>query len=61
MQNHIEISKGVEEKKRKEEITFLMLNDDERFKLAVEISEIMLRIQFENNVLPLDENFTLQK
>ena len=61
MKKRIEISKGFDEEKRLEEDAFLKLSDDERFRVTCELSEIMLRIQFENGVLPNDENFTLTK
>ena len=57
----IEISKGFEEEKRKEEEAFLKLSFEERFIKVCEISEIMLRMQYENGVLPKDENFTLRR
>jgi len=59
--NKIEISKGFEEEKRKEEDAFLQLSDEERFIKCCEISEIMLRMQYENGVLPKDDNFTLRR
>jgi hypothetical protein len=34
---------------------------DERFRVACELSEMMLQIQYENEVLPEDENFTLTR
>lgn len=61
MKKRIEISKGFDEEKRMEEEAFLKLNDDERFRVACELSEIMLQIQYENEVLPIDKNFTLTK
>ena len=61
MGNRIEKSRGFDEEKRLGEIAFLKLNDDERFRLTCELSEIMLQIQFENGVLPRDENFILKK
>jgi len=61
MKKRIEISKGFEEEERKERETFLKLNDEERFIRACEISEIMLLIQYENGVLPEDDNFTLTR
>ena len=61
MKKRIEISKGFEEEKRLEEEAFLKLSDDERFRVTCELSEIMLQIQYENGVLPKDENFTLTK
>lgn len=61
MKNRIEKSKGFEEEKRLEEEAFLKLNDDERFRVCCELSELMLQIQFENGVLPEDDNFTFRK
>ena len=61
MKKRIEISKGFDEEKRLEEEAFLKLSDDERFRVTCELSEMMLQIQFENGVLPKDENFTLTK
>ena len=61
MKKHIEKSKGFEEEQRLSEEAFLKLSDNERSKVCCEISEIMLRIQFENGVLPVDNNFTLTK
>ena len=61
MKNRIEISKDFEEEKRLEEEAFLKLSDDERFRVTCELSEIMLQIQYENGVLPKDENFILRK
>ena len=61
MKKRIEKSKGFEEEKRLEEKAFLKLSDDERFRVACEISEMMLQIQYENGVLPEDENFILRK
>jgi len=61
MENRIEKSKGFDEEKLLEEKAFLKLNDDERFRLTCEISEIMLQIQFKNSVLPKDKNFILRK
>lgn len=61
MANSIEISKGFKKEKRKEEAAFLKLNDDERFRIVCEMSEIMIRIQYENGVLPKDKNFILKK
>ena len=50
-----------EEEKRLEEEAFLKLSDDERFRVTCELSEIMLQIQYENGVLPEDNNFILRK
>ena len=61
MKNRIEISKSFEEDKRMDEEAFLKLSDDERFQYTCEVSEIMLRIQFENGVLPKDDNYILRK
>ncbi|MBC8489876.1 MAG: hypothetical protein H8D45_27995 [Bacteroidetes bacterium] len=61
MKKRIEKSKGFDEEKRLEEDAFLKLSDDERFRVACELSEIMLQIQYENGVLPKDVNFTLTK
>ncbi len=61
MKKRIEISKGFEEEKRLEEEAFLKLSDDERFRVTCELSEMMLQIQYENGVLPEDNNFTLRK
>ncbi len=61
MKKRIEISKGFEEEKLLEEEVFLKLSDDERFRVACELSEMMLQIQYENEVLPEDENFTLTR
>lgn len=61
MKKHIEISKGFEKDQQIDEKTFLKLNDDERFRVVCELSEIMLRIQYENGVLPKDDNFILRK
>jgi hypothetical protein len=59
MKKRIVLSEGKEDAKRKEEQAFLKLTDDQRFRIACELSEIALRIQFENGVLPKDNNFTL--
>jgi len=61
MKKRIEKSKGFEEEQRISEEAFLKLNSDERTKLCCEISEIMIRIQYENGILPKDNNFTLTK
>jgi len=67
MKKRIEISKHrsilqcFEEEKRLEEEAFLKLSDDERFRVTCELSEMMLQIQYENGVLPKDENFILRK
>ncbi len=61
MENHIEILSGTKDEKRAEEEAFLLLSDDEKFRIASELSEIMLHIQWENGVLPNDKNFTLCK
>ncbi|MCF8405195.1 MAG: hypothetical protein K9H58_14720 [Bacteroidales bacterium] len=61
MKKRIEISKGFEEEQAITEKAFLKLNSDERTKLCCEISEIMIRIQYENGMLPEDANFTLTK
>ena len=61
MKNWIEKSKGFEKEKRLEEEFFLKHNDDERFRLTCEISESMLRIQYDNGVLPEDKNYILRK
>ncbi len=61
MKKRIEISKGFEEEKRLEEDAFLKLSDNERFRITCELSEMMLQIQYENGVLPKDENFILRK
>lgn len=52
MKKRIEISKGFEKDQQIDEKAFLKLNDDERFRVVCEFSEIMLRIQYENGVLP---------
>ncbi len=57
MKKLIEKSKGFEEDKHIDEKTFLKLSDDGRFRVVCELSEIMLRIQYENRVLPDDDNF----
>jgi hypothetical protein len=59
MKKQIVISEEKAEAKKKEEKIFLSLTDDERFRIACELSEMALRIQFENGVLPKDDNFTL--
>ena len=61
MKKHIEISKGFKEDQQIDEDAFLKLNDDERFRVVCELSEIMLRIQYENGVLSKDDNFILRK
>jgi len=61
MKKRIEKSKGFEEEQRISEEAFLKLSSDERTKLCCEISEIMIRIQYENGMLPKDNNFTLTK
>ena len=61
MKKRIEISIGFEEEERKEREAFLKLTDEERFIRTCEISEIMLQIQYENGVLPGDDNFILTR
>ena len=61
MGKRIEKSKGFEEEQRISEEAFMKLNSEERTKLCCEISEIMIRIQHENGVLPKDSNFILTK
>lgn len=61
MEKRIEKSKGFEEEQRISEEAFLKLNSEERTKLCCEISEVMIRMQYENGVLPKDNNFILTK
>lgn len=61
MRKRIEISKGFEEDRLLDEEAFLKLSDEERFIVVCELSELMLHIQYENDVLPKDNNFSLQK
>jgi hypothetical protein len=61
MKKRIEKSKGFEEEQRISEEAFFKLNSDERTKLCCEISDIMIRMQFENDLLPKDDNFILTK
>ncbi len=61
MEKRIEKSKGFAEEQQLSEEAFLKLDTNERTKLCCEISELMLRIQYENGVLPKDNNFTLIK
>ena len=61
MGKRIEKSKGFEEEQRISEEAFIKLNSEERTKLCCEISEIMIRMQYENGVLPKDSNFILTK
>jgi hypothetical protein len=55
----IEISKGFKEDESSVQEAFLRLSDEERFIVACNLSEIMIRIQYENGVLPEDTNFTI--
>lgn len=59
MDNRIEISKGFEEDEVAMREAFVNLTDEERFIVACELSEIMIRIQYENGVLKEDNNFKL--
>lgn len=61
MEKRIEKSKGFEEEQRISEEAFLKLNSSERTKLCCEISEMMICMQYENGVLPEDNNFILTK
>ncbi len=55
----IEISKGFKEDEASMQEAFLKLSDEERFIVACDLSEIMIRIQYENGVLPKNTNFTM--
>ncbi len=55
----IEISDGFNEDDAAMRKAFIELSDEERFRVACELSEIMVRIQYENGVLPEDNNFKL--
>ena len=55
----IEISDGFNEDDAAMRKAFIELSDEERFRVACELSEIMVRIQYENGVLPEDSNFKL--
>ena len=61
MEKRIEKSKGFAKEQQLSEEAFLKLDTNERTKLCFEISELMLRIQYENGVLPKDNNFILIK
>jgi hypothetical protein len=52
---------GFRREKQKEKDAFYKLSEYDRVNLACEISEILLRIQYENGVLPKDNNFTLTR
>ncbi len=57
----IETGKTLEEQEKSMQEAFLKLSDEERFILACEVSEIMIRIQYENGVWKEPEHFVLRK
>lgn len=61
MEKRIEKSNSFMNEQQISEEAFLKLNSDKRTKLCCVISEMMIRMQYENGVLPGDNNFTLTK
>lgn len=59
MANKIELSNGFREDEAAMRQAFIDLSDEERFQIACELSEIMVRIQYDNGILPEDNNFKL--
>jgi hypothetical protein len=61
MKRTIQKAGSFEEEKRKERHLFSLISDEERFKLACELSEMMVKMQYENSTLPEESNFTLTR
>jgi hypothetical protein len=61
MRRTIATSGSFEEEERKQQEAFYNLPDNEKVKAAFEISQILLSIQYENKILPEDDNFTLTR
>jgi len=59
LEKEIEISTGFSEDESAMREAFRRLSDEERFFITCQLSEIMVRIQYENGVLPEETNFTL--
>lgn len=61
MPRKITRSDSFHKEKEKELLTFYKLPENERINLVCELSEVLLNIQYENGILPEDENLTLTR